>query len=152
MMDRNTLTALLLIAVVLILTPYYLEVVSPAGQRTTDSLLVEGEMPSTLQAPYLEETPTTEPEKKLVVTRPGAVDEKTFSIETDLYFAEISSRAGGSINSFILKKYLGPDSNYVDLIDDSNLENLSIQAKNLDAELIDLSSPWRIRCFPDTVD
>ena len=150
MMDRNTLTALLLIAVVLILTPYYLEVVSPAGRRTTDSLLVEGEIPPPLQTPYLEEPPTTEPEKSLVLPRPGAVDEKVFSIETDLYFAEVSSRAGGSINSFILKKYLGPDSNYVDLIDDSNRENLSVRARNLDAELLDLSSPWRIRGFPDT--
>jgi len=43
MMDRNTLTALLLIAVVLILTPYYLQVVSPTERRTTDdSLMVEG--------------------------------------------------------------------------------------------------------------
>ncbi|SVB16347.1 uncharacterized protein METZ01_LOCUS169201, partial [marine metagenome] len=139
MMDRNTLTALLLIAVVLILTPYYLEVVSPVGQRTTDSLLVEGGKPPPLQAPHLEEPPPTEPEKKLFVTRLGAVDEKTFSIETDLYFAEISSRAGGSINSFILKKHLSLDSNYVNLIDDSNRENLSVQAKNLDAELLDLS-------------
>ena len=29
MMDRNTLTALLLITLVLILTPYYMEMVSP---------------------------------------------------------------------------------------------------------------------------
>ena len=88
-MDRNTLTALLLIAVVLILTPYYLEVVSPAGRRTTDSLLVEGEVAPTLQTPYLEELPTTEPEKSLVLPRPGAVDEKVFSIETDLYLSLI---------------------------------------------------------------
>ena len=151
MMDRNTLTALLLIAVVLILTPYYLQVVSPTERRTTDdSLMVEGEGTPPLQTIDPEEPPSSRTEKQLVVPRTGAVDEKVFSIESDLYFAEISSRAGGSINSFILKKYLGPDSNYVDLIDDANRENLSIQAKNLDAELLDLSSPWRIRNVPYT--
>ena len=30
MMDRNTLTALLLITVVLIITPYYMELISPS--------------------------------------------------------------------------------------------------------------------------
>ena len=33
-MDRNTLTALLLITLVLILTPYYMELISPPPQPT----------------------------------------------------------------------------------------------------------------------
>ena len=150
MMDRNTLTALLLIAVVLILTPYYLEVVSPTEHRTTDSLVVESEGVSSLQTPYLEKAAPTKTEKKLPVLSSSTFDEKIFSIETNLYFAEISSRAGGSINSFILKKHLGPDSNYVDLIDSANRDNLSIQTKNQDAEDLDLSSPWHIRKIPET--
>ena len=36
-MDRNTLTALLLITVVLILTPYYMELVSPPPQPTYET-------------------------------------------------------------------------------------------------------------------
>ena len=36
MMDRNTLTALLLITVVLIITPYYMELISPSPQDTQE--------------------------------------------------------------------------------------------------------------------
>ena len=36
-MDRNTLTALLLITVVLILTPYYMELISPPPQPTYET-------------------------------------------------------------------------------------------------------------------
>ena len=36
-MDRNTLTALLLITVVLILTPYYMEFISPTPQPTYET-------------------------------------------------------------------------------------------------------------------
>ena len=82
-MDRNTLTALLLIAVVLILTPYYLQVVSPTERRTTDdSLMVEGERTPPLQTIDPEEPPSSRTEKQLVVPRTGAVDEKVFSIES----------------------------------------------------------------------
>ena len=35
-MDRNTLTALLLITIVLILTPYYMELISPPPQPTLE--------------------------------------------------------------------------------------------------------------------
>ena len=36
MMDRNTLTALLLITVVLIITPYYMELISPPSKDTQE--------------------------------------------------------------------------------------------------------------------
>ena len=36
MMDRNTLTALLLITVVLIITPYYMELISPTTKDTQE--------------------------------------------------------------------------------------------------------------------
>ena len=35
-MDRNTLTALLLITVVLIITPYYMELISPSPRDTQE--------------------------------------------------------------------------------------------------------------------
>ena len=149
-MDRNTLSALLLIALILVLTPYYLELVTPTKRRAIDSLSVESAEAPPRQTTNFEEPPPQTTENPPPIPRIEAVDERVFSIETDLYFAEISSRAGGSINSFILKNYTGPDSNYVDLIDDSNRENLSIQAKNIDAEPLDLSSPWRVSNFPNT--
>ena len=49
-MDRNTLLALLMVAIVLILTPYYLELVSPTPPRGGDTLFVD-------QIERLSETP-----------------------------------------------------------------------------------------------
>ena len=102
-MDRNTLSALLLIALILVLTPYYLELVTPTKRRAIDSLSVESAEAPPRQTTNFEEPPPQTTENPPPIPRIEAVDERVFSIETDLYFAEISSRAGGSINSFILK-------------------------------------------------
>ena len=48
MMDRNTLTALLLITLVLILTPYYMEMVSPSTP-TLEEFVDEGPRQQTPQ-------------------------------------------------------------------------------------------------------
>ena len=143
MMDRNTITALLLIGVILILTPYYMELVSPTPSGLGDSLtfepakIVPSEELSTTVSPAQSDTSF----RHLTI---DSIEEQTATIETDLYIAKISSRGGGLLTSFILKKHIGPDSMYVDLINGKNRENLSLQFKNLDAETINLSSPWHV--------
>ena len=141
-MDRNTLLALLMVAIVLILTPYYLELVSPTPPRGGDTLFVD-------QIERLSETPgpvenISDQKETPFLPASESFDEQVTIIETDLYLAEISSRNGGSLNSFILKNYLGPDSQYVDLITPANQENLFLGIKNLDAESFNLSPAWRV--------
>ena len=70
-------------------------------------------------------------------------EEKTITIQNELYTAIVSSNGGGSLLSFSFKNYLNKDSVGVDLINGKNTENLSIRFKNLDGENIDLYGPWR---------
>lgn len=141
-MDRNTLTALLLVAIILVLTPYYLELVSPTPPRRGDTLIVEQTEPISQPRVPMENVSNQKGTPFLPILE--IVDEQVTTIETDLYLAEISSRNGGSLNSFVLKNYLGPDSQYVDLITSANRENLFLGIKNLDAEPFDLSSAWKV--------
>ena len=104
-MDRNTITALLLIGVILILTPYYMELVSPTPSGLGDSLTFE---PAKI-VPSEELSTTVSPAQSDTSFRPLTIDsieEQTATIETDLYIAKISSRGGGLLTSFILKKYI----------------------------------------------
>jgi len=105
MMDRNTLTALLLITVVLIITPYYMDLISPATKDTQE---------------YFEDQQNTDENGVIYkdynedVSTPSALtppifsqkDEKTIEIENDLFVARISSAYGGTIRSFKKKSTL----------------------------------------------
>ena len=107
-MDRKTLLAFGLIAVVLILTPWYMDLVAPARaplpadtSRSDTSPLI----PSTaFSAP--ESSPQTNSEVP-------PVDEKTISINNGLYTATLSSYNGGSFASFILNNFGRYDSTLV---------------------------------------
>ena len=100
-MDRNTLVAFFLIALIMIFTPYYMDIVSPpqeqqpaAQQTEIDSLAVVA--PS-------KQSVASMPQKKS--DRPVSVDEKFITVENSLYQATLSSINGGSFTSFSLKNY-----------------------------------------------
>ena len=105
MMDRNTLTALLLITVVLIITPYYMELISPTPkdtqeyfedqQNTDESDVIYKDYNENISTPS-GSTPPAFSEK----------EEKTIEIENDLFIARISSVYGGTIRSFKTKEHL----------------------------------------------
>ena len=141
MMDRNTLTALLLITVVLILTPYYIDLVSPPQQIDYD-LVEQGLNTETSSSGYVDTTI----EKKTVVDfgleNQLKVEEKTTTIESDLYIAKISSLCGGSILSYKIKDHLATDSNYVNLITKNNKNNLLLSFKNLDGNDVFIKDGW----------
>ena len=139
MMDRNTITALLLITVVLVLTPYYIDLVSPSSPEQelydqdpqNDELGEQSEVSSIIYT----HTPTLEINK-------DPQDEKIIKIDTDLYEAKISSVGGGSIISYKIKEHLSPDSSFVNLISKQNKENLMVRFKNMDGEDIVLGGAW----------
>ena len=140
-MDRNTLVAFFLISLVLIFTPKYMELVSPASTETksTDSLLVE---PTPPQVPAQETKSST-----LATTRQtgqpvlSSNPEEIILINTDLYSAEVSSMGGGSFNSFRFNRYFTADSKLVNI---AKGNNLLITGKTLDGDDLSLSGPWDI--------
>jgi YidC/Oxa1 family membrane protein insertase len=138
--NKKTLLAFLFIAIIILLTPAYYNLIYPPVERAaTDSLIT---MPAAV--PFVNDAPIL---KKPVVTPPIQQEtdefvEEKYIIETNLYIAEVSSRNGGSITSFLLKKYPGSDSEYVQLIDYTNKENLLISYRSVDGENVILSGHW----------
>ena len=145
-MDRNTLLAFFLIAIVLIFTPKYMEMVAPSPQE-----------PPLPAAENVEDTIRQAPgqkgakrEKEPIVSSVGAPsdvlwsnEEETITVENELYTAVVSSNGGGSFLSFSFKNYLIQDGQGVDLINGKNKENLSIRFKDLDGDNVNLFGPWR---------
>jgi len=140
-MDRNALTALLLITLVLVLTPYYMELVSP-NKKTTNNFeeeFVENSEPESI----LSETITENTQRtNETIKNASYAEEKTTTIETDLYIAKISSAFGGSIHSFKIKKHLSPDSTLVNLINSQNKNNLALSFDDYNGEKIVLGGAW----------
>ena len=142
-MDRNTITALLLITVVLILTPYYMELVSPSpppqpkhktSDETDDSY---DEASGNYLYNFDANNKTT-----LEPSQPKPTEERITTVETDLFVAKLSSLCGGSIISFQIKDHLGPNSGFVNLSSHNNKKNLLIGFRNLDGETLELENGW----------
>ena len=144
-MDRNTFLAFFLIALVLIFTPKYMEMVAPPPQgpplpdieNAEDTNRQVSRLSGKAQDSSMSSSPTN--------TASGILwskEEKTITIENGLYTAVVSPNGGGSFLSFSFKDYLNQDSIDVNLINGKNKENLSIRFKNLDGENINLFGPW----------
>ena len=149
-MDRNTLTALLLITVVLILTPYYMELVSPPPEpvyETTEEPNNDYNVPSD---DFLYDYSTTN-KTTLDLSRQVLTEEKITTVESDLFIAKISSLCGGSVVSFKIKDHLGPDSGFVNLSSSDNKRNLLIGFRNLDGEMIKLEGGWLVENSYDSL-
>jgi len=144
-MDRNTFLAFFLIALVLIFTPKYMEMVAPPPQ-VPPLPVVENAEDTTRQVSGLGVTAQGgDIITPAANTTPGVLwssEEKTMTVENELYTAVVSSNGGGSFLSFTFKDYLNQDSLGVNLINGKNKENLSIKFKNLDGENINLFGPW----------
>tara|TARA_A100001015_G_scaffold321541_1_gene452849 strand:- start:2371 stop:4044 length:1674 start_codon:yes stop_codon:yes gene_type:complete len=156
-MDRNTLLAFLLISLVLIFTPKYIEMVSPA--RSTQ--LEEPEEPSTYSINdtldnlgYQKSTHRKQNTLNLKLGEQDRLEETITKVENDLYKALISSLGGGTIKSFEVKNYYIEDSLPVNLINSFDPRSLSLGVENLDGEAINLSGSWEIEntYIPDYLD
>jgi len=134
-MDKRSLLAFFLIALVLIITPYYYQIISPP--------LPEKELPT--ENNTIEDSPLErEAEKKNIPTlKPKApYKEKFISIVTPLYTAKISTRFGGSLASYELNNYIAGDSTFVNLINKNNQKNLYIGYTSIEGEPVVLEEGW----------
>jgi len=144
-MDRNTITAFLFIAIILILYPLYLEFITPEKIKTRD-----GEIQTSSQYEIATEKITekieTENAEEMAGDRYAVYDppseEKNITINSNLYQAIISTIGGGSIVSFRLKHHLLKNDSTVNLIDDNNKRNLYLSFVSIDGDLIVLKKPW----------
>ena len=144
-MDRNTITAFLFIAIILILYPLYLEFITPEKIKTRD-----GEIQTISQYEIATEKITekieTENAEEMAGDRYAVYDppseEKNITINSNLYQAIISNIGGGSIVSFRLKHHLLKNDSTVNLIDDNNKRNLYLSFVSIDGDLIVLKKPW----------
>ena len=134
-MDRNSVLAFLLIAIIILFMPEYYKLVYPDLQQAdssgiaSDSLLfAKKEAPSSV-----------------VLKGLGDNKEEThlsFNVETNLYKATVSNKNGGSLTYFELNNYALNDSALVNLINKQNLENLGVSFRSVDGDIINLSSGW----------
>ena len=141
MFDKRTLIAFLLIGLIIIFSPAYYRLITdeklPSDTlRTNDRVynspseisknndLTDDDLLSKFSSPLLDTIP-----------------EKIFTIETNLFIAELSSKAGGFFNSFKLKDYVDYNKDYVELIDQTNsFINLGVEYKNIVGDEIFLNN------------
>jgi YidC/Oxa1 family membrane protein insertase len=138
-MDRKTLLAFALIAVVLILTPWYMDLVSPV-QKTT---AVREVNPNKSQNKPDDSAPV---ETKAVVRSypASSVETQSFVVSNGLYTATVSNKNGGSFSKFIFEKYSKFDSSNVNIIDRYNSNNLLLDFVSLDGDDVSLDHNWDV--------
>ena len=149
-MDRNTLTALLLITLVLVLTPYYMNLISPAPQPEYEN--AGGEPVDSFDDDTPKENETNDPPQPLFdLGSLATIENKTIIVESDLYIAKLSSACGGSVVSYKIKEHLSPDSSFVDLATPENRNNLLISFRGVDGEIINLRDGWTQSLATDSI-
>ncbi len=154
-MDRNSVIALILIAVIIILMPYYEKLVMPKKPVSTNEMVVDSTEADTIAASQKElalerkEVKKNELEK-IVQTEPEVIpenisypqveqasEEKVFTIENGNFEVQISNKGGGSLKAFYLKKYLKYDSTYVNFIDSSLNNNTFFAFLDRNGNIVD---------------
>ena len=126
-----------------------MKVVAPPEQLTapTDSVTTR---PAQQTEPVSKKPGIVTPPTRKIVDGPSYesvqdyVAERTVTVETPLYVANISNKNGGSFTSFILKNYKATDSTSVQLVDNFNNNNLLFEAISVDGFPLILSAPWNL--------
>ena len=135
-MDRKTLLAFVLIAIVLIFTPWYMDLVAPS--RALSDLPVDSDKfvsDEILSSPKSDPLPAEKKQQNNVAT-------KTIVVENSFYRVALSNKNGGSFSSFELLQYDKFDSTHVNLIDDLNRDNMALGFVSLDGDPVLLSDNW----------
>jgi YidC/Oxa1 family membrane protein insertase len=135
-MDRNSVLAFLLIAVIILLMPEYYKFVYPDSPLSDSSEVLIRDTTS-------EQKETTKPVNLLSLEDNKEKKYSSFNVETNLYKATVSNKNGGSLSFFELNNYALNDSELVNLINEKNVENLGLSFRSVDGDIINLSSGWK---------
>jgi len=138
-MDRKTLLAFALIAVVLILTPWYMDLVSPV-QKTVAVRDIKSDKS--------QDKPSNSAPAEIKAVAPSSpassVETQSFVVSNGLYTATVSNKNGGSFSKFVFEKYSKHDSSSVNIIDHYNSNNLLLDFVSLDGDKVSLGSNWGV--------
>ena len=138
-MDRKTLLAFGLIAVILILTRWYMDLVSPVQKPAAVREVGpnKSETKSSASAPL--------ESKNIMMSSPvSSIERQEFVVSNGLYTATVSNKNGGSFSKFIFDKYSKHDSSNVNIIDNYNSNNLLLVFVSLDGDSVSLDDSWDV--------
>ena len=148
--NRNTILAILLIGLILVLTPSYLRFINPPAEDNlldpikVDSPYLNDQDPVTKSVPVIlgeggtSVSPIISTPKSSVVNE--EIGETFITIETPLYSAQLSSMGGGKITKWVLNDFLDHNSNPVKMLHSLNSGNLGIRFTDVNRDTIDLSN------------
>lgn len=144
-MDKKTVAAFFLIALILMAMPYYYEFLGLAPSSSENI-----KEPKTIENPsFLENEGFSKSLQYDSIPQNSFgsdLDEFIIFVDSPIYIASISSRNGGSITSFLLKDYLLNDTSFVNLVDrDFNDDNLLLEFTDFNGNQISLSEFWSIK-------
>lgn len=116
-MDRRTVLAFILIGLVIVLYPLYLELVTGGKKDRAPGEVKKTEVDTLISreeaVPYVPQE--IEGQKQPSAPQDTTQIEKLVKVETDLYQATFSTR-GANLKSFVLKEYEYSDGNKIEVI------------------------------------
>ncbi len=147
-MDKKSILALVLIAIIILLLPYYQEMFIGEVPEQTITKNDSVQIKEKTQPIPKKETP----EQAVVKQEPASVKEAEqapvnatieedsaehlYEIDTDKFHAVLSNKGGGTIKTFLLKKYLKYDSSTVDLINQKVQNGLTLSFQDQAGEFV----------------
>ena len=148
-MDRKSIYAIVLITLILISYPYYIEWISPppptheilpdssSAQRQDEP--IEKIAPSSSEAPQETKIEAAEPGEQIIQVSSGIVQDSVrqeISLESPLVSAVLTNFNGGELLSWKLLEYEGPDGGPVEMIGNNALK---VEFNDWSGDYIDLS-------------
>ena len=128
-MDRQSLLAFLLIGVIIVFYPWYMNLVSPIDVSNPDEYIAE----QNVEADILEPPKQQEPR---FVEKNNLSPLQTVNIKNNLYELTISNKNGGSLLSHSLYNYNDHNGKLVNLIDELNTDNLILGFVSIDGDKV----------------
>ena len=144
-MDRNTLLAFFLIALVLLFTPKYMEIFAPQPTTSENTSFEDQKEVGFDSEPIINANRPRPTLQKKQISLNDKHESKMTTIETSLYTANVSSVNGGSIQGFLLKEFLTSDSLEVNTISRNRKNNLEIEIQDLNGDPIPLNGNWKLK-------
>ena len=131
-MDKRTIIGFILIALIIILYPEYMKLITGGKEEQSPPIKQEGITDTTqhIPPPGVEEKkvmPPEEVERKVGVLMPAdtSLQEKVVTVDTKLYTAKFTTK-GGELKSFVLKKYQYSDGANIELLPSDTPPSLNL--------------------------
>jgi YidC/Oxa1 family membrane protein insertase len=117
-MEQRLLLAFVLMGLVLFLTPYFYKAPPPPPKKTAPATTTQTTPAGTKATPAQSAPQAAEPQPAPTEPVPGQIEastEQQFVVDTDIYHITLSNR-GGTVRSWILKKYRDKEGKPLELI------------------------------------